>query len=149
MEIKSNVPEGFAPHFKKSAFTDPWEPLMSRTIDDQVQIGVELRSAHCNSRGLVHGAFLTAIADNAIGLSIGVVLRSRGLDVGSLVTSNLAIDYVGMAKVGEWIVTDTTVLKAGKNLCVANCLVESSKNLVPRVNATFQNRVPSNTRTKG
>ena len=71
--------EGFEPHFKKSAFTDPWESLLSRTLDDQVRIGVELRPAHCKSRGLVHGAFLAAITDNAIGLSIGTVLRSRGL----------------------------------------------------------------------
>ncbi len=113
---------------------------MSRTLDNQVQIGVRVSSAHCNSRGLVHGAFLAAIADNAMGLSVGVELRNHGLEVGSLVTANLSIDYVGMAAVGDWIATDTEVIKIGKNLCVANCLVGKSEQPVARVNATFQNR---------
>ena len=27
-------PEGFAPHFRKSPLTDPWEPLYSRVLPD-------------------------------------------------------------------------------------------------------------------
>ncbi|MEM6704671.1 MAG: PaaI family thioesterase [Acidobacteriota bacterium] len=134
------IPAGFKPHFKESRFTDPWEPLLSRVQDDQVQMGVLVRDAHCNSRGLVHGGFLAAIADNALGLSIGVVLKGKGLEVGSLVTTNLSIDYLGMAKVGEWLATDTEVLKAGRSLCTAQCRVATANTLVARVNATFLRR---------
>lgn len=132
------VPEGFAPHFKRSKFTDPWEPLYSRSLADQVQIGVVLSEAHCNSRGLVHGAFLAGLADNATGLSCLAVLRSKDREVGGLLTVNLAIDYVGMASVGEWIATDTEVIKAGRTLCVASCLVATPARTIARVNATFQ-----------
>ena len=69
-----------------------------------------------------------------------MVLRSRGLEAGNLLTTNLSIDYLGMARVGEWIATDTSVLKVGRNLCVASCLVATDTDLVARVNATFVNR---------
>ncbi len=139
MTHPNSIPEGFEPHYKQSPFTDPWEPLFSRILDDQVQIGVELAPAHCNSRGFAHGGFIAALADNAIGVSIGRVLINQGLEVGSLVTSNLAIDYLGVARAGQWIATDTTVHKVGRS-CVASCLVSGHDNLVARVNATFQNR---------
>ncbi|MEM9623270.1 MAG: PaaI family thioesterase [Pseudomonadota bacterium] len=139
--MANSIPSGFNQHFKSSAFTDPWEPLMSRILDNQVQIGVVLRPAHCNSRGLVHGAFLAAIADNALGLSIATELSNQDLEVGSLVTSNLTIDYIGMAKVGDWIATNTQVLKVGRNQCIANCLIESEDHLIARANATFLNRI--------
>ena len=58
------VPEGFAPHFKRSPVTDPWEPLFSRRGEKSVQLGVWLREAHCNSRGLLHGGVIAALADN-------------------------------------------------------------------------------------
>ena len=103
------IPDGFEQHYKQAGFTDPWEPLLSRVLDDEVQIGVVLRDAHCNSRGMPHGAFLTALADMASGLSIGRVIVARGLEAGSLVTTNLSIDYLGQAQVGDWIATATTV----------------------------------------
>ena len=137
-DSKTNVPEGFEPHFRKSRFTDPWEPLYSKVEADQVRLGTLLTEAHCNSRGLVHGAFLAAIADNAQGLSCAQVLQANGFEFGGLVTSNLAIDYVGMAKVGEWISTDIEVIKTGRTLCIANCIIKSAKGPIARANATFQ-----------
>jgi uncharacterized protein (TIGR00369 family) len=133
-----NRPDGFEPHFRKSKFTDPWEPLYSKMEADQVRLGTHLTDAHCNSRGLVHGAFLAAIADNAMGLSCAQVLQAKGFEFVGLVTSNLSIDYVGMAKVGDWIKTDIDVVKTGKTLCIANCIIRSDKGPVARANATFQ-----------
>jgi acyl-coenzyme A thioesterase PaaI-like protein len=133
-----NIPDGFEPHFRKSKFTDPWEPLYSKVEADQVRLGTQLTDAHCNSRGLVHGAFLAAIADNAIGLSCAQVLQAKGFEFVGLVTSNLSIDYVGLAKVGDWINTDIDVVKTGKTLCISNCIIRSDKGPIARANATFQ-----------
>jgi len=137
-ETPENVPPGFEPHFRKSQFTDPWEPLYSSIETDQIRLGVILSEAHCNSRGLVHGAFLAAIADNVIGLCCGHVLREKGFEFNALVTTNLSIDYLGMAKIGQWISSDTQVVKTGKTLCVASCIISTSKGAIARANATFQ-----------
>ena len=45
------TPEDFAPHFRKSPLTEPWEPLYSKRLPDRVVIGLDVRRCHCNSRG--------------------------------------------------------------------------------------------------
>ena len=72
--MSAGPPEGFAPHFRKSPVTDAWEPLYSRKQDGVVQIGLTIRAAHCNSRGLPHGGVIATLADNAMGLSCGTAL---------------------------------------------------------------------------
>ena len=44
------IPEGFEPHFRKSPFTDPWEPLYSKRTDKAVIIGLRLAKPHTNAR---------------------------------------------------------------------------------------------------
>lgn len=137
-ESAAEIPAGFDRHFKTSPFTDPWEPLYSKRAADQVRIGTVITEAHCNSRGLVHGAFLAALIDNALGLSIGAVLEADGREHAGLVTTNLSIDYVGRAGVGEWVATDCEVIKAGRTLSVANGVLATPERTIARANATFQ-----------
>lgn len=116
-------PEGYAPHYRKSGFTDPWDPLDSRMTDRQVSIGLYLGAPHCNSRGLVHGGLIASIADNAMGLSCGQSLKADGHEAGGLVTVSLTTDFVGSAAVGAWLATDTCFTKAGGHwpLQAASC----------------------------
>lgn len=137
--MHQTVPEGYERHFKQARFTDPWEPLYSQVLDEEVRIGTFITEAHCNSRGFPHGAFLTAIADNAIGLSCGVCLRNAGIEVQGLVTSHLAIDYLDVASMGDWINTETKVVKVGKYQCVAHAMLVTDAGPVARVNANFRN----------
>jgi acyl-coenzyme A thioesterase PaaI-like protein len=73
----STAPEGFAPHFRKSPVTEPWEPLYSKTSADGVEIGLTIAPEHCNSRGFLHGGVIAALADNAMGLSFGEVRTAK------------------------------------------------------------------------
>jgi uncharacterized protein (TIGR00369 family) len=133
--MTASPPEGFAPHFRKSPVTDPWEPLYSRKIDGTVQIGLSIRPAHCNSRGLPHGGVIAALADNAMGLSCGAALDSpaRGL-----VTVSLSVDYVGAAKVGQWLQVEPRVLRVGNSLAFADALVTADGNITARSSASFR-----------
>ena len=88
------VPEGFEPHFRKSPFTDPWEPLYSRRGEKSVAIGLRLAKPHTNSRGLIHGGLIASLADNAMGYSCSQALGWTA----SLVTISLAVDFVGRAR---------------------------------------------------
>lgn len=131
-------PEGYAPHFRKSRFTDPWEPLFSKTEARQVSIGLWLAEAHCNSRGLVHGGLIASLADNAMGLSCVAALAAEGKPPpAGLVTVTLSTDYLGSAKLGQWLATDTHFVKTGRSLCFADCLVRADGKPVARANATF------------
>ena len=127
-------PEGFLPHFRKSPVTDAWEPLFSRQTDSTVQIGVWLREVHCNSRGLLHGGVIAALADNAMGLSCGSSLQS----VQGLVTVSLTVDYVGAAKIGQWLLIEPRVLRTGKSMGFADALITVEGTVVARASATFR-----------
>lgn len=132
-------PKPYEPHFRQSGFTDPWEPLYSAVLDDEVSIGVWLRDAHCNSRGFAHGGLIASIADNAMGLSCGAVLRGAGReDISGLVTVTLNTDFIGSGQVGAWLATHTRVEKAGGSLCFASCVLRADDEPIAKANATFK-----------
>ena len=132
-------PPGFEPHFRQSPLTDPWEPLYSKVLDDRVVIGLTLKAAHTNARGLAHGGLIAALADNAMGLSCGVAMRNRGQgETGGLLTVSLSLDYLGMAKLGQWLEFDTSFTKTGASLCFAQAFVTADGPVIARADARFK-----------
>ncbi|MHA7901323.1 MAG: PaaI family thioesterase [Henriciella sp.] len=136
---EAQVPDGFERHFRRSGLTDPWEPLYSRKLDDRVQMGLFLSEQHCNSRGLVHGGLIAALADNAMGLSCVVALAAAGRDPGKgLVTVSLGTDYLGSAKLGAWLEIDPEPVKVGGSICFARAIIRGNDTPVAMANATFK-----------
>jgi acyl-coenzyme A thioesterase PaaI-like protein len=132
-------PPGFERHFRQSPLTNPWEPLYSKVLDDRVVIGLTLTTAHTNARGLAHGGLIAALADDAMGLSCGVVLRNRGgAATGGLLTVSLSLDYLGMAKPGQWLEFDTRFIKTGASLCFAQAFVTADGIPIARADARFK-----------
>lgn len=134
----TTVPAGFEPHFRKSALTDPWEPLYSKVTDEAVVLGLRAGPQHCNARGFVHGGLIAALADNAMGLSC----TRRHEDGVSLVTVNLALDYLTSAEQGQWLAFRTDFVRTGRAIDVAQCFVLANERPVARANATFRVRLP-------
>lgn len=133
------VPEGFERHFRRSGLTDPWEPLYSRKLEDRLQMGLVLAEQHCNSRGLVHGGLIAALADNAMGLSCVVALAAKGRDPGKgLVTVSLGTDYLGSATHGDWLEIDPEPVKVGGSICFARAIIRANETPVAMANATFK-----------
>ena len=130
----TEIPDGFERHFRQSPLTAPWEPIYSKRTEDAVIIALRLAEPHTNSRGLVHGGLITSLADNAMGLSCGARLEGGG---SRLLTVRLSIDFIGSAKVGQWLAVETDVIKLGSNLCFAQCFVTADGARIARANGTF------------
>lgn len=130
----AQIPEGFEPHYRKSPLTDPWEPLYSKTTDKAVVLGFFAADQHTNSRGFVHGGLLSALADNAMGLSCAVQHDA----VGGLVTVNLNVDFLGTARLGQWIEINSPFTKTGRTLDFAQAFVTADGAVCARANATFR-----------
>jgi uncharacterized protein (TIGR00369 family) len=130
----ADIPSGFEPHFRKSPFTDPWEPLYSKRTDKAVIIGLRLAKPHTNARGLIHGGLIAALADNAMGYSCAHVMDGAS----SLVTIALAVDYVGTAPVGQWLTVEPDVIRTGSTICFVQSLVRADDVVIARANATFR-----------
>jgi len=131
-------PDGFEPHSRKSPLTDPWEPIYARKTPDRVVLGLVVAEAHTNSRGLLHGGLIAALADNAMGLSCGQVMAGRGLASSGLVTVSLGVDYLGKARIGDWLAVDTSFVRAGRTLCFAGAEVIANGEPIARAHATFR-----------
>jgi uncharacterized protein (TIGR00369 family) len=132
----TDIPAGFEPHFRKSPLTEPWEPLYSKRADRAVIIGLRLAKPHTNGRGLIHGGLIAALADNAMGYSCA---QATGWDTSkSLVTINLAVDFVGTAKIGQWLAIESEVIKTGSTICFAQSLIKADDVVIARANGTFR-----------
>jgi uncharacterized protein (TIGR00369 family) len=141
MAMTPDHPEGFEPHFRRSALTEPWEPLCSRREPGKIVIGVRAREAHCNSRGLVHGGLIVALADNAMGLSCVQKMMDAGeAPEGGLVTVSIAADFVSAARLGQWLAFDTTYVRTGRALCFAQAFVTADGEVIARTDARFSLR---------
>ena len=132
--MSTDIPIGFEPHFRKSPFTDPWEPLYSRKTDKAVILGLRVAKPHTNARGRIHGGLIAALADNAMGYSCAHALGWAS----SLVTISLAVDYVGNGEIGQWLSVEGDVIKTGSTICFAQCLVRVDDTIIARANGTFR-----------
>ena len=132
--IATEIPAGFEPHFRKSPFTDPWEPLYSRKTDKAVIMGLRLAKPHTNARGLIHGGLIASLADNAMGYSCAQAMAWAS----SLVTISLAVDFVGSAEIGRWLVVESEVIRTGSTICFAQSLIKADDAIIARANGTFR-----------
>jgi acyl-coenzyme A thioesterase PaaI-like protein len=139
MSGSEQIPEGYERHFRSSPLTDPWEPLYSKAENGSIILALRVRHAHCNSRGFAHGGLISALADNAMGLSLIETLGERHKERPSgLVTISLALDFLGSGRIDQWLEFVPRVLRAGGSLGFVDCLVRADDQPIARGNATFR-----------
>ena len=91
-------PEGYVPSEGRGGFSTLNGPYLHRPGDGPlVEQAFYARARHANGVGLVHGGMLSAFMD---GVLAGAVWRGAGQRA---VTIHLSIDFLHMARVGEWV----------------------------------------------
>ena len=130
----TDIPAGFAPHFRKSPFTDPWEPLYSKRTEKGVTMGLRLDRPHTNARGLIHGGLIASLADNSMGYSCAQAMGGTS----SLVTISLAVDFIGGAQLGQWLAVESEAIRTGSTICFAQSLIKAEDVVIARASATFR-----------
>jgi uncharacterized protein (TIGR00369 family) len=134
MQMSTEIPSGFEPHFRNSPFTDPWEPLYARRTETAITLGLRVGRPHTNGRGHIHGGLIAALADNTMGYNCAQALGWAS----SLVTINLAVDYLGNGEIGQWLSVEGEVIKAGQTICFAQNLIRVDDVVIARANGTFR-----------
>lgn len=129
------IPSGFERHFRQSPVTDPWEPLYSRRDGETFLLAVRIERPHCNARGMAHGGLISSLADNAMGLAC--VLAADDAKAGA-VTASLTIDFLGSAKVGQWLEVAAQPLKVGRTLGFAEARITADGGLIAGGSAVFR-----------
>jgi acyl-coenzyme A thioesterase 13 len=128
-----SVPEGFVPLFRTSPALDLIGPIYSKGTSDDLVIGMRVEAKHCNGRGTAHGGILATLADVALGYTIAFSTNPPT----AAVTINLALDYAGMAKLGDWLEIASTIQRHGSRLAFANCYIGVGDERIVRASAVF------------
>jgi uncharacterized protein (TIGR00369 family) len=143
MPTQATIPEGFAPFTRISPLIRPWLPIYASERDDRVVLALTVAEPHLNRRDTVHGGLLAALADQAMGMSCAIVLRSQQVPVANLWTSSLTVDYLAASRPGQWLAFDTIFARVGKTLCHAEIDITADGATVARARATFRTQSSS------
>lgn len=129
-----DLPEGFAPYPETSPFLDRIGPFYQKDDGQTLILAVRVLPHHCNNKGAAHGGLLAALADISLGKTCG---RSREPRI-PLVTTSLTIDYIGAARLGDWIEATTDFNRVGRDLAFANCFLRSGERILARANGVYK-----------
>lgn len=128
------LPDGFKRHSRRSGLTDPWEPIYASADEDAFSLGLFASEPHVNSRGFVHGGLLSALADNAMGLSCARLIEN----VAGLVTISLNVDFLGTAYKNDWIEINAKPNRIGSSICFAEARIYAANQLCATAKAVFK-----------
>lgn len=142
--MSGDIKEGYALHERRSPVTDPWRPIYANTDGNVFRLAIRLDTAHCNGRGMLHGGVIASLADNAMGLTLGLAMESAGQaelerdKAKGIVTTHLGVDYIGIAELGQWVEVEPRVVHLGGNSGVTDAIVTADGRTIARANANFR-----------
>jgi uncharacterized protein (TIGR00369 family) len=107
-------PDGFAPAEGRGLFSTRNGPYFTKPSDGElVEQAFYALARHCNGVGIVHGGMLSAFMD---GVLAGAVWRGAKRRA---VTIHLSIDFLHMARAGEWVRGEARLTRATREVAFA------------------------------
>ena len=129
--LEGAAPPGFIPSDRRGPFTSHNGPLYHRQ-DQPLIHGFRALRRHCNGYGIVHGGMLASFLDGLLGHSVGAAAKRPG------VTIHLSLDYLAMARAGEWIEGEGKVTRVTREVAFAEALARVGNREVVRASAIFK-----------
>ena len=100
----SSIPSGFRELTEAIGFAAANGPWFERIEGGRAIRGFRPGPQHANALAIVHGGMLAAFLDSAMGTAVWHGLGRRA------VTLRLSLDYLGPAKVGDWLQAEGEVV---------------------------------------
>lgn len=104
-------PEGFIRSSNRGAFSTHNGPYFHKELPGEVtEQAFFALPRHANGIGLVHGGMLTAFMDGLLANAQYRETRKTG------VTIHLSVDFLHMARVGEWVMGEARCTRATRDI---------------------------------
>lgn len=125
-------PEGFQPS-ARGPFTTHNGPFFHRQAEDGTfEQAFFVLPRHCNGLGIVHGGMLSTFMD-------GLLARAAFNRTGQAsVTVHLSLDFLSMARAGEWVFGDARVTRQARDLVFIEGRVRVGQRDVLRGSGVFK-----------
>jgi uncharacterized protein (TIGR00369 family) len=130
-ELIPAPPEGFKPS-ARGPYTTHNGPFFHRSTPETLEHAFFVLKRHCNSLGIVHGGMLSTFMD-------GVLANAVGREAGTAsVTVHLSLDFLSMARAGDWVFGDAVVTRQTKDLIFVEGRIRVGTRDVMRASGIFK-----------
>ena len=126
------APPGFETQADRGPFTAHNGPVYIRRSDEGVEQAFFALRRHCNGLGLVHGGMISAFLDGLLAGAVGRATRSTP------VTMHLSVDFLAMARAGEWLIGEATLSHAARDVAFAEGQLKVGERLIARATGVFR-----------
>jgi acyl-coenzyme A thioesterase 13 len=133
------VPSDFEPARFARGFLDRSGPYFLRREPEGIVVGLRIGEEHLNYVGFAHGGVLTTFADVALSLQI------HELEVPSLspVTNSMTTNFLGAARLGDWLEAHTRIDQIGKRLAHTSGQIRRGTEVIMTMTGVFSIRRPA------
>lgn len=129
-----NIPQGYELITRSCPYWDLVGPFYAKPVEGGgAHIGLRVEPKHGNMRGVAQGGLIATLADIALGFNIAAAGEGRETRIA---TVNLTTDFVGAAKIGEWLEARVDVQRVGR-LSFANTYIHVGERRIARVSGVF------------
>jgi len=125
-------PEGFVLLEPRSEFTGHNGPMFHRPEAEGAEYALFILPRHTNGLGVLHGGMLSAFMDTLLGSAVHRGAGRTG------VTVHLSVDFLRMARKGEWLRGEARVTRATRDLAFAEGGAYVGRHLVGRATGVFK-----------
>ena len=113
-ELIPDPPEGFIRSDGRGPFSTHNGPYFHRLSEDLVEQAFYALPRHANGIGIVHGGMLSAFTDGLLAMAVGRGTRKVA------VTIHLSIDFLHLAREGDWIIGEARMSRATRDVAFAD-----------------------------
>lgn len=106
----NNIPDGFKLAEFSGGFLERNGPYYIKRKGERWLIGQRVDKQHVNYLGIAHGGMLSTLADVALSSQPYLGEQPRP----SVTTTSMTTNFLLAAKLGDWIVADTTIDRQSK-----------------------------------
>jgi uncharacterized protein (TIGR00369 family) len=131
------IPHGFEATPMGGPFIAANGPLYVSTQGERIRLGMPIDERHVNSIATVHGGMLATFGDMLMPMVFyrhpDVVATGRAAP-----TISLHIDYIGLARLGDWLEGTGEVIKVTRSLVFAQGLIFANGKPVARCSGVYK-----------
>jgi uncharacterized protein (TIGR00369 family) len=125
-------PNGFVLSERRGPFTRHNGPFYHRPNHERTEHGFLALERHCNGLGIVHGGMLASFIDGMLGQAVSTDARTAA------VTIHLSLDYLSMARAGEWVQGEARITRRAREVAFAEARAFVGAKDVLRASAVFK-----------
>ena len=128
-------PDGFVRLDGRGGFASHNGPIFQRLPEadaDGVEQALYILPRHTNALGVLHGGMLSSFLDGLLGGAVRRGSQRTG------VTIHLSVDFLRMARKGEWLLGEARMTHATKDVAFAEGRAHIGRHVVGRATGVFK-----------